>query len=125
MAKSILNLLEAVDGVTTTLSGEKYSTLPWCVPLLFGLHDAAKCEGQDCMILAGIKKKLTNQLNERFHLDNLQMDSPVVLAAALDSRFRKLSFLTYAERNQVNDVLIEKTSSAHTHVHSCSSQSDE
>ncbi len=33
MAKSVLNLLEAVDGVTTVLSGEKYSTLSWCLPL--------------------------------------------------------------------------------------------
>ena len=75
------------------------------------------------MILAGIKTKLTSQLNEQFHLDNLQMDSPVVLAAVLDPRFRKLSFLTDAERNQVHDVLIEKASSTRTHVYSCSSQS--
>ena len=122
MAKSVLNLLEAVDGVTTTLSGEKYSTLSWCLPLLFGLRDAAKCEGQDCMILAGIKKKLTSQLNERFHLDNLQMDSPAVLAAALDPRFRKLSFLTDAEQNEVHDVLIEKASILDR---SCSGPSDE
>jgi len=79
----VLNLLEAVDGVTTALSGEKYSTLSWCLPLLFGLRDAAKCDENDCMILVGIKK-LTNQLNERFHLDELEMDSPPVLAAALD-----------------------------------------
>ena len=125
MAKSVLSLLEAVDGVTTTLSGEKYSTLSWCLPLLFGLRDAAKCEGQDCMILAGIKKKLTSQLNERFHLDNLQMDSPPVIAAAIDPRFRKLSFLTDAEQKNVHDVLIEKASSASIHDQSCSSQSDE
>jgi len=40
--KSILSLLEAVDQVTTTLSGERYSTLSWCLPLLFDLHEEAK-----------------------------------------------------------------------------------
>jgi len=77
MVKSVLNLLEAVDGVTTALSGEKYSTLSWCLPLLFGLRDAAKCDENDCMILVGIKK-LTNQLNERFHLDELEMDLLII-----------------------------------------------
>ena len=41
-AKGVLNLLEAIDQVTATLSGEKYSTLSWCLPLLFGLREAAK-----------------------------------------------------------------------------------
>ena len=36
--KSILSLLEAVDQITTILSGERYSTLFWCLPLLFGLR---------------------------------------------------------------------------------------
>ena len=121
MVKSVLNLLEAVDGVTTALSGEKYSTLSWCLPLLFGLRDAAKCDENDCMILVGIKKKLTNQLNECFHLDELEMDSPPVLAAALDPRFRKLSFLSNAERSEVHEILVEKASSGDC---SCSDTSD-
>ena len=126
MARSVLNLLEAVDGVTSTLSGEKYSTLSWCLPLLFGLCDAAKCDGHDCIILAGIKKKLTSELNEHFHLDNLKMDSPLVLAAALDPCFRKLSFFSSAEQDKVHDVLVEKASTyMYGHGSSCSSKSDE
>ena len=105
MVKSVLNLLEAVDGVTTALSGEKYSTLSWCLPLLFGLRDAAKCDENDCMIQVGIKK-LTNQLNERFHLDELEMDSPPVLAAALDPRFRKLSLLSNSEHSEVDRMAL-------------------
>ena len=120
MVKSVLSLLEAVDGVTTALSGEKYSTLSWCLPLLFGLRDAAKCDENDCMILVGIKK-LTNQLNERFHLDELEMDSPPVLAAALDPRFRKLSLLSNSEHSEVHEILVEKASSGDC---SCSDTSD-
>jgi len=47
VVKSILSLLEAVDQVTTTLSGEKYSTLSWCLPLLFGLCEEAKPNEND------------------------------------------------------------------------------
>ena len=35
IAKAILNLLEFNDQVTTTLSGEKYFTLSWSLPLMF------------------------------------------------------------------------------------------
>lgn len=110
MVKSVLNLLEAVDGVTTALSGEKHSTLSWCLPLLYGLHDAARRDGNGYMILVGIKKKLSDQLNEHFCLDELEMDSPPVLAAALDPCFRKLSFLSNVERSELHEILVEKVS---------------
>jgi len=113
--------LEAVDGVTTALSGEKYSTLSWCLPLLSGLHDAARRDGNGCMILMGTKKKLSDQLNERFRLDELEMDNPSVLAAALDPRFQKLSFLSNVEHSEVHEILVEKASIGHC---SCSDMSD-
>ncbi len=70
------------------------------------------------MILTGIKTNLTSHLNKRYHLDNLKMDSPPVLAASLDPRFRKLSFLSDAERDKVQEIIVEKASSS-------SSKSDE
>ena len=57
-AKSVLSLLEAIDEVTTTLSGESYSTLSWCLPLMFGLRDKAGIDPLDSSMLAGIKKQL-------------------------------------------------------------------
>ena len=50
-AKSTLGLLEAVDGVTTVLSGEKYSTMVFTS--LVGLRDCAKTDDQDSQVLAG------------------------------------------------------------------------
>ena len=38
------------------------------------------------------------------------MDSPLVLAAALDPQFRKLSFLSRAEQCEVHEILVEKAS---------------
>ena len=59
-------------------------------------------------------------LNERFRLGSLKMDSPLVLAAALDPCFRKLLFLSSAEQDKVHDVLVEKAST-YGHGSSCSS----
>ena len=106
-AKGVLNLLEAIDQVTTTLSGEKHSTLSWCLPLLFGLREAAKPDENDSSTLSSIKTKLIEQLDE---LKKLKMDSPMVMAAALDPRFRKLLFLSDEERYEVQRVLIQKIS---------------
>ena len=98
IATAILNLLESVDQVMTTLSGEKYSTLLWCLPLMFGLYKAAEPEDNDSSTVRSIKTNLTEQLNRRFGLANLEINSPVVLATALDPRFRKLTFLSAEER---------------------------
>ena len=55
VVRSILKLLEGVDQVTTTLSGEKYSMLSWCLPLLFGLCDTAKPDKNDNTVSSAIK----------------------------------------------------------------------
>ena len=102
------NILEAVDGVTTTLSGEKYYTLSWCLPLLMGLRHSAKWDEQDSVIITGIKKKLKDQLNWRFNLDKLKINSSMILSTALDPRFRKLSFLTCEQRDEVCNILVVK-----------------
>ena len=99
--KGLLSISEAVDQVTITLSGEKCSTLLWCLPLLLGLYDAAKQEENDSTTLSGIKRKLTDQLNQCFKLNNLEMSSALILAAALDPHFRKLPFLSKSEQDKL------------------------
>ena len=72
VVEGLLSILEAVD---QALSGEKYSTLSSCLPLLFGLHDAAKQEENDSTTLSRIKRKPTDQLNQHSKLNNLEMSS--------------------------------------------------
>ena len=50
--ESILSVLEGFDQVTTTLSRERYSTLSWCLPLLFAIHDIAKADKNDNTVLS-------------------------------------------------------------------------
>ena len=111
VVKSILNLLEGVDQVTITLSGERYSTLSWCLPLLFGLRDTAKPDKNDNTVLSAIKRKFTEQLNLRFELNALEMDSPMIFSAALDPRFRRLSFLTELQQSELLEVLVSAVES--------------
>ena len=111
VVKSILSLLEGVDQVTTTLSGERYSTLSWCLPLLFGLRDTAKPDRNDNTVLFAIKQKLTEQLNLRFELNTLQMDSPMVFSTALDPRFHMLSFLSESKQSELVEALVSAAES--------------
>ena len=67
------------------------------LPLLYGLHEAAKPDENDSSTLSGIKTKLIEQLDECFKLKKHKMDSPMVMVTALDPRFRKLSFLSDEE----------------------------
>ena len=53
--ESIQSMLEGFDQVTTTLSGERYSTLSWCLPLLFAIHDIAKTDKNDNTVLSATK----------------------------------------------------------------------
>ena len=71
MAKSVLSVFESVDTVTTLFSGEKYSTLSMSLPLLFGLRDASKVEDGDTLVVRGMKKRLVDQVNKQFDLDNV------------------------------------------------------
>ena len=106
--KSLLDLLEAVDEVTTTLCGEKYSTISWYLPLLFGLLEATEPAEHDSQLLKSLKNKLKTELLSRFNLKTLKMDSLPVLAAALDPRFKRLTFLTAAQQQEVGEALMEK-----------------
>ena len=110
MAKSLLTVLEAVDTVTTLLSGEKYSTLSLALPLMFGLRDSLEITKNDPTVVSTIKRRLKEQLTGRFHLDDLELGSAPVIAAATDPRFRKLSFLTDDQRKKVRDILVERAS---------------
>ena len=106
VVKSILGLLEGIDQVTTTLSGERYSMLSWCLPLLFSLHDTAKPDKKNDTVLSAIKQKFTKQLNLRFELNVLEMDSPMVFSAALYPCFHWLSFLSKSQQFALLELVV-------------------
>ena len=92
--------VRGVDQITTTLYGEMYSMLPWCMPLLFGLHDTEKPDKNDNTVLSAIKQNFTEQLNLQFELNALEMDSPMIFSAVLDPCFLRLSFLSESQQSE-------------------------
>ena len=46
------------------------------------------------------------QLNARFELNVLQMDSPMVFSTALDPRFRKMLFLSESQQSELMEALV-------------------
>ena len=83
----------------------EYSTLSWYLLLLFGLHEAATPDENGSSTHSSIKTKVVEQLDERF---KLKLHTPMVMAAVLDPRFHKLSFLSDDEQHEVQRVLIQK-----------------
>jgi len=90
--KIILSLLEAVDQVTTTLSGERYPGAYLCCLVCVRKQSLIKMTMSFCL------ESSASSLSSRFHLDALEMDSPIVLSAVLDPRFHKLSFLSESQQ---------------------------
>ena len=84
------------------------------------MHDLAKQEENDSTTLSGIKRKLADQLNQRFKLNNLEISSALVLAASLDPRFCKLSFLSKSEQNKPQRILLQKASNV-----DCTAETDD
>jgi len=76
---------------------------------MFGWHKAVESKDNGSSAIRSIKSNLTEQLDKRFNLTNLKINSPVVLAAVLDPRFCKLAFLSTEERLELKSVLIGKT----------------
>jgi len=54
----------------------------------------------------------------------LEIDSPVVLSAALDPRFRKLLFLSESQQTKLLDILVRKASTDNNAECSNSSSTD-
>lgn len=107
LARQILELLEAIDAITTKLSGQQYVTISWYLPLLTALRRQCTSEDDDDSLpLSDLKDRLGDSLARRFHLLVNNSSSVPVLAAALDPRFRDLASLSAEEREEVQEELV-------------------
>ena len=78
--------------------------------MMHKLVDKSLKEQPDVPPLPAFKKELKGSITKRFHLDKLTSDCVDVLAAALDPRFRHLSFLTLSQQLDVKETLIQRAS---------------
>lgn len=107
---TLLLFCKTSELVTTRLSGEVYPTLSLLIPLMSGLQKTLEPKQKDKSVITKVKQALRKELKRRFSLDCLDVESKVVLAAALDPRFRGLTLLSEDERKEVEACLIRITS---------------
>ena len=91
---AILADLEEVNRtIKNALCGETYVTLSCVLPLKFGFVNKALVDKIDERApIPGVKRNLRQCISKRFELGNLTPDRLDLQAAALDPRFRHLSF---------------------------------
>ena len=93
LAKQLLGVLSRVDLVTRCLGGERYSTLSWCLPLMSSLAAYCKEDVEDeRLIVTSLKAHLHKSLEKHFMLSNTAATNYSAPAAAMDPRFRDLTF---------------------------------
>ena len=71
----------------------------------------AKADKSDNTVLSAINRKFTEQLNLRFELNVLEMDSPMIFSTALDQHFHRLSFLSESQQSELLELLVSAAES--------------
>ena len=71
----------------------------------------AKADKSDNTVLSAINRKFTEQLNLRFELNVLEMDSPMIFSTALDPHFHRLSFLSESQQSELLELLVSAAES--------------
>ena len=110
IAEDLVAVLCHLETATTVLSGEQYPTLSLLLPMVIGLRKQLDPVDNDKLLIADLKESLQAQLTERFSLESLNPSGILVLASAVDPRFRNLSFLNDAQRKEAEAALVARTS---------------
>ena len=105
LAEDLVSVLRDLELVATRLSGDLYPTLSLLLPLISGLQKTLKLKESDKPIITKVKQVLRKESKRRFSLNCLNLERKAVLAAALDPRFRGLTFLSDGERKKVEECL--------------------
>ena len=128
LAEDMVMVLDEFERATTVVSGQQYVTLSLLLPIVDHLHDstiavATKCKTTPAKSFA---KGLAAELTAKFPISAVEPDlsdssdssaaksaalnACAVLSAALDPRFRDLSFLDAASQEAVREVLLKQMS---------------
>uniref|UniRef100_H2ZWK5 HAT C-terminal dimerisation domain-containing protein n=1 Tax=Latimeria chalumnae TaxID=7897 RepID=H2ZWK5_LATCH len=96
LLEEVKQLLEPFEATTTYLGGEKYVSL-LTVPLLYALIKEMQLDAEDSPSTGNFKTVALEQ-------NNPSTENAIVVAAALDTRFRKLKFLKPDDVLQFNTL---------------------
>lgn len=93
-AEDLVKLLGPVKSASTIMCEEKQPTLSVIAPLKAKLLEQFSISEEDSTLVTEMKEVMANQLGERY----VDVQQVLHKASALDARFKKLPFLSEAER---------------------------
>ena len=108
LAVDLVKALRPFEVATTFFSYEENTSLSCILPVIFGLLESLKECGEDSAAIREFKKMMVGELKRRWVLESLDTSSYMVLAAALDPRFKQLKFLKDSEIQSVKSELTER-----------------
>ena len=110
LATDLVLLLEEYEQAKTVIGGQSYLTLSLLMSVTTHLFDSTAKSVKKATSAAGrvFGETLNAELRKKVPLEKAKVDSPSVLSAALDPRFRDLSFLAEEKRGDCKKVILEQ-----------------
>ena len=93
LAEKLIEVLLPLQVATTFLSAEFNVSCSCVIPVLFGLIQSLEVSETDGSVIRQFKIKVVSDIKRRWSLDSLDPSNHLVLASALDPRFKQLKFL--------------------------------
>ena len=111
LAEELVKILRPFEVATTFFSYEENSSLSCILPVIFGLVEKLKESSEDCPAIRQFKQLMIADMKQRWELESLDTSSCLVMAAALDPRFKQLKFLNEFQIQAVKSEITERMDS--------------
>ena len=111
LAEQLVKVLHPIEVATAFLSSEENASLSCVLPVMYGLVDALKTVSDledELPAIRSFRQKTAKDISDRWGLDSLDTTSSLVLAAAVDPRFKQLRFLNEGESESVKEEMTKR-----------------
>ena len=108
LLEELAKLLEPLEVATVFFCTERKVSISCILPIMHNVFTSMDSEEGDSASIIAFKTAVRESIMRRWSLDGIKPDSPLVLAAALDSRFKSLKFLTDDLKQSVREELLQQ-----------------
>ena len=105
LLEELAKLLEPLETATVFFCTERKVSISCILPIMHNVFTSMDSEEGDSASITAFKTAVRESIMRRWSLDGIEPDSPLVLAAALDPRFKSLKFLTDDLKQSVREEL--------------------
>ena len=107
LLEELAKLLEPLEVATVFFCTERKVSISCILPIMHNVFTSMDSEEGDSASITAFKTAVRESVMRRWSLDGIEPDSPLVLAAALDPRFKSLKFLTDDLKQSVREELLQ------------------